>query len=433
MSYLYFITFRISMFFLLAYIGFFSNMKISRVKFILLFIFTFALSSLVDFSVIFYFNSGTNYIIATILNFAISLCFGIMVSEKKGWSPVFTGLCASDFILPGNIICYFVFKRTGDIFSSVIVQVFIQTVFLAFLIRFVSKYYKENEEDMAGWGSICLIPPLFYFSITFFSVWPMNIIDHPEALPGVVCIFILMAVTFTCGVIFYTRKGIKQKNDMNLVFLAEYSDRLRSESAKVNEMSSKIEEMNNATLTITSEILDLLEQKKYDDIKTIITAITTDSRILAKERLCSNNSMNSILVEAEEYAKRAGIGIDFNLNVPERLGTMEFDYAVVVERMLNYAMKYFRTLFIRKFTVSMYSSGGWLNAEMRARIREYDDISDGEQGTPENEMLKKKMHADIKNIFDVPEVNAFVKKYEVQRSIQIKMGVLGLEFNVRIN
>lgn len=434
MNLLYLFTFRVAMFFLLTYMGLFTRLKFSVAKTVLILSAVFAVTSAMDFIFIYYTKGGSFYLLSTLLTFLLLTGTELLISRKKSFHSVFTVLCATDFILPGNTVCYIIYNRTNDIFSSVLLQIVVQFVFLFFLVKFVSRYYKENDNDIIGWKSICLVPFLFYLSITCLSVWPMNLIEHSSAMPGVILLFALMVVTFTCGMRMYARKGMKQKQDMSLVFLAEYSDRIKNESAKVNEMSMKIEEMNSAMLTVTSEILNLLDNEHYDDIRTIISAIRSDSRLMVMERKCANNSINSVILEAEEYAKRSGVSITYNLNVPERLGSIEFEYAVVVERLLNLAIKSCCQFYTKQMTVSMYPSGAWMNIEMKAKVAELDSLNpeDKEESEKAEELIKK-ISESVDCSLSVPELSAFTKKHEVQTSVQVKMGVMISEFNVRIN
>ncbi|MCQ2240985.1 hypothetical protein [Treponema sp.] len=434
MSLLYFFSYRVAMIFLLAYIGLFTSLKFKTLKSVMILLASYIISSLVDVWGVFFSGGGLMYMIVTLVNFGLLAGTGQLVAREKGFQTIFTVLCASDFILPGNMTCYIVFNRTNDIFSSILLQVFVQSVILFFMVKFVSKYYKESERDIVGWGSICLVPLLFYMSITFLSVWPMSLIDYPAALPGVIMLFVLMVATFTCGIRMYARKGRKQKQDMSLVFLAEYSDRIKNESAKLNEMSSKIEELSCAMQSVTTEILDLLDNGRYDDIKALVTAIRSDSTVVTSERKCANNSINSIMMEAEDYATRSGVNVSFNLNVPEQLGAIEFEYAVVVERLMIHAIKGCSQFYSKELAVSMYPSGAWMNIEMKIKIAEYDALaSDNKEESLEMTKVMNKISENIDYSLGVPELDAFMKKYEVQHSIQFKMGMMISEFNVRIN
>lgn len=432
MNFLYLFSFRVAMFFLLAYMGLFTRLKYSVTRTVLILSASFAVTTVFDFIFIYHTSGGIFYLLSTLLTFLILTGTELLISRSKSFHSVFTVLCATDFILPGNIVCYIVFNRTNDIFSSILLQIAVQFVFLFFLVKFVSIYYKENDNDSIGWKSICLVPFLFYLSITCLTVWPMNLIEYPSAMPGVIILFALMFVTFTCGMRMYARRGMKQKQDMSLVFLAEYSDRIKNESAKENEISMKIEEMNSAMLAVTSEILNLLDNEHYDDIRTIISAIRSDSRLMVAERKCANTSINSVILEVEEYAKRAGVSIAYNLNVPERLGAIEFEYAVFVERLLNMAVKSCCQFYTKQLTVSMYPSGAWMNIEMKTRFPEIDSSNDNDKDDRSEELLKK-ISESVDCSLSVPELSAFTKKYEVQTSVQVKMGVIITEFNVRIN
>ncbi|WP_407397204.1 hypothetical protein [Treponema sp.] len=434
MNLLYFCSYRVAMIFLLAYISLFTRSKFGQLRTVLILAAAYIFTSITDVWGVFFSAGGRLYLVLTALTFACIVCVGQILSEKKGWRSVFTVLCGADFILPGNTICYIVYNHTKDIFSSILIQTMVQSVLLLVLVKTVAKEYKENEKETGGWAVLCLIPLLFFLATTWLSVWPMSLIDYPVAVPGVVLLFVLMVITFASAFKMYSRRGLKQKQDMSLVFLAEYSDRLKAESAKVNEMSCRIEEMSGAMLAVTSEILNLLDKGQYDDIRTLVSAIMSDSRLNMPERKCSNNAINSVVLEADEFAVKSGVKVNYNLNVPEHLGAIEFEYAVVVERLLHYAIRSCSQYYVKEMSVSMYLSGAWMNIEMRSR---YTDGNPEELERIEETDASKKIIKNINDTIDfnlsVPEIEAFIKKYEVQKSVQFKMGMMISEFNVRIN
>lgn len=78
------------------------------------------------------------------------------------------------------------------------------------------------------------------------------------------------------------------------------------------------------------------------------------------------------------------------------------------------------------FSVGSYSSGAWLNLEIKVRLA--DSVNE-----PDTPKLHKTIMKQVEKLFAVPEIDAFIQKYEVQRNVRFNMGMMISEFNVRIN
>lgn len=432
MQNLYFISYRLSMIFILAYIMLFSNMRYGWTKSILGAVICFVVSSALDYWCVFISAGGIMFFVTTVINFSIMAAVSLFLNKRRNFRAVFISLCGANYILPGNAVCYLIYQSTGDIFACVLAQCVVHAVLLFISSKVIAKDFRSTVEDVGGWGILCIVPLLFYCSISSLLIWPMNILDHKEAIPAVIFLFILMVFAFGVSVRLFAKKKNQQHNDMSLVFLAEYSDRLKSESIKVNQMADRLEEMNCAMQTMTTEVLDLLDKEKYEDIRTLVTALKSDSIEFNREKRCANNSINAVTLEVDEHAKRAGVEIIYNLNVPEYLGPSEFEYAVVVERILENAVKGCVNFDAKQLNVSMYPSGAWQNIEFKVKLSDnYNENVAADSS--ECKKLRDKILSDIDLSVDVPEISAFLKKYEVQRNIRFSMDYMISEFNVRIN
>ena len=145
-----------------------------------------------------------------------------------------------------------------------------------------------------------------------------------------------------------------------------------------------------------------------------------------QKKNCTNSSINSVTMEVENNAGRLGVNVNYKLNVPESLGPAEFEYAVVVERILQASLSGCLKLETKEMFVSMYSSGAWLNLEIKVRLA--DSVNE-----PDTPKLHKTIMKQVEKLFAVPEIDAFIQKYEVQRNVRFNMGMMISEFNVRIN
>ena len=431
MNLFFFVSYRISMFFLLVYLMFFTNLKFRRVKSIGICSLCFLISTLIDYVGIFCLEGNARFLGMTLSTFIVVQLTELFLSKTKTFRSVFIAFCGSDYTLPGGILSQFSYQYTGDIFASALVEIVAHVIILIISVKLIASQFKKSDDNDNGWEFLCLVPFIFYLAVTAFTVWPVNIIEDSKGLPGVLLLFILMILAFAASVRFTSKKHSKHFQDMNLVFLAEYSDRLRTESEKVNMMSSRMEEMSCAMQTVTSEIIELLDAGKYDDIRTIANTLKSDSRVTIEERICANRSLNAVILEVNQYAKRAGVEITYNMNVPESIGSVEFEYAVVCERLLENAVKGCSKIGARKMDVSMYTSGAWLNFEIKVKSENPSLIS--EENLLDVRKVQRIVIEKVESSLVVPELEAFLQKYGVRRNLRFQMGTMISEFNVRIN
>lgn len=426
MNLFYFLSYRLSTFFLILYVLYFSALRFSLVKSIGGCVLAYAATFAIDYVGSFRLTGGLLYIPVSLLNILVLSVMSCILDRKKNSHSIFTVFCAIDYTLPGNDICYAVYKHTEDLFSSLLAEGTFDFLILVLITKMISTNYKKMDDDAGGWGYLAVIPAVFYVAITSLTVWPMNMMEVPQAAPGIIALYVLMFLTFVASVNFFFSRKTKQRKDMNLVFLAEYSDRIKQESEKVNSIVARIEEMGCVMQTVSREINDLLDLRKYDDIRTISATLESEAIRLNQKKNCSNSSINSVTMEVENNAGRVGVKVNYKLNVPESLGPAEFEYAVVVERILQSSVSGCLNLDTKEMFVSMYPSGAWLNLEIKVRLA--DSVNE-----PDSPKLHRTIMKQIEKLFAVPEIDAFIQKYEVQRNVRFNMGMMISEFNVRIN
>lgn len=426
MNLFYFLSYRLSTIFLILYVLYFSTLRFPFVKSIVICAAAYVATLAVDYLGSFRLTGGLWYIPVSILNILFLSVMSCILDRKRNSHSIFTVFCAIDYTLPGNDICYAVYKFTEDLFSSLLAEGTFDFLVLVLITKMISSNYRKVDDDVGGWGYLAVIPAVFYVAMTSLTVWPMNVMEVPQAAPGIIFLYVLMFLAFVTSVNFFFSRKKKQTKDMNLVFLAEYSDRIKQESAKVNSIFARIEEMGCVMQTVSHEINDLLNLRKYDDIRTISATLESEAARLNQKKNCTNSSINSVTMEVENNAGRLGVNVNYKLNVPESLGPAEFEYAVVVERILQASLSGCLKLETKEMFVSMYSSGAWLNLEIKVRLA--DSVNE-----PDTPKLHKTIMKQVEKLFAVPEIDAFIQKYEVQRNVRFNMGMMISEFNVRIN
>ena len=79
----------------------------------------------------------------------------------------------------------------------------------------------------------------------------------------------------------------------------------------------------------------------------------------------------------------------------------------------------------------MYTSGAWLNFEIKVKSENPSLIS--EENLLDVRKVQRIVIEKVESSLVVPELEAFLQKYEVRRNLRFQMGTMISEFNVRIN
>ena len=196
MNLFFFVSYRISMFFLLVYLMFFTNLKFTRVKSIGICSLCFLISTLIDYVGIFCLEGNARFLGMTLSTFIVVQLTELFLSKTKTFRSVFIAFCGSDYTLPGGILSQFSYQYTGDIFASALVEIVAHVIILIISVKLIASQFKKSDDNDNGWGFLCLVPFIFYLAVTAFTVWPVNIIEDSKCLPGVLLLFILMILAF---------------------------------------------------------------------------------------------------------------------------------------------------------------------------------------------------------------------------------------------
>lgn len=201
-----------------------------------------------------------------------------------------------------------------------------------------SVYLNVQNHTKKGWYTSALIGVLFYIAITFFMSYPTLITKRPEYLPGFVLLLILMPTI-------YLHILNTLRNQQLIHEMAEQDNILK---LQVANMSQRMEEFHNADAKFRMErhnfrhlmttIASLIDNEKYDELRTLTTDYTDAIHETQVSRYCSNVIIDSVLSAYIQKAKDKNIVVTTQIALPDTLPVNERELAAVFANAIENAI-----------------------------------------------------------------------------------------------
>lgn len=386
------------MVFLLWFLYFFTQHRQKKYGRFLLISLCFLLTCVSDYMNFFNYQSVLFFLEWTFFSVTCVMSTALLLSKYRDFRGLFTGLLTTCFILPGKVFSLVAYSFTNDIISSIIVQLIINLIIRTTISKTMrSNIFHEQDENRLGWKSLCLLPLFFYASITMLTFWPLNILTTRTAIPGVISLVVLMVMVYLT-VVHSVAVSNKAAKDEHLQFLVSYSDRLRKEMSKIQTMYHDMEEMQAKVKNTSDEIIKNIEAGSYSKIRTLMEELSADSEDKKiNTKLCKNIPVNSVLIEFENFAKENNIIFSYDLNIPEELGGIDFDYSQILLAFLKKSSEFAMESTKRTVHLAMYYAGNSQVFEVSATLpllMEPDYYTNN-----------------FRNLLNQADVSMFIKKY----------------------
>ncbi len=237
---------RLSMFFGLVFMGFFTHRRFSKFKTVTILVCVFLLSSAIE---LFLYLDTALYkpLIVEPIGIALVIITSYIISRLNGFRPLFVALFAVTYVLMGASFYTMSVANGHSIFTSAGVLIIVNTIVLAISeVTFGRNLMRDLDTPGYRWRYMCIVPVCYFFTQIALNRWPQSIADHPEAMPGVVFLHITMIVTVIIMASFMSREN--EKNAM-------YAAMLRIGDKSENAYRSKI--VDNSALRLGFRLMIL--------------------------------------------------------------------------------------------------------------------------------------------------------------------------------
>lgn len=327
--------------FLMAFLCLFIPMRYSRTKTVVICLSACLGMLAFDFAKYIIFpQSKAAYVIATVIQIIIVQGTAFLISLTRDSKTLFTGMCASNYVLIGSLSGVIFFMFTGNIYMKAVVSVLVYMIILFFLSIKIRKIYLGFfEKDMGNWWGLCLIPALYYCSLIFLTSFPNPLEEIPYNIPGTIMLIITMLVSYV--IIFkyvdheMNRSEIYWQNNM----FQSYIRGLESlyESVKNSEQEIKI--LRHDMRHYTQMIHTLLETNNYSEIERVLQSITDVIDKTKIVKYCENIQVNCILSGLMQKAENLSVDVDADIRIPEDIPINDLELASVIANLLENAIE----------------------------------------------------------------------------------------------
>ncbi|MCI8281810.1 MAG: GHKL domain-containing protein [Lachnospiraceae bacterium] len=342
MNYFTAITYVISHIFLMLFIYLFILHRYSRITTILSCLFSFLAISILDgFKLIFFPESRLCYVIVTLLQITLTQSTAIFNSKYKSSQALFVGLSASSYVIAGAISAAIIKIYSESSILALIGSSAIHLGIILFLSKYLRKICLEFQEKSynKGWWELCLIPVFFYCSFSFIGFFPHTLYENPDNIPGTIFIAITMFVSYIVVLRYLNSEAKRSSIYWEHMLQQSYIQGLENRHYLVEQAEQNLKILHHDIRHYSKLIDSLLEQKKYDEIKSVNEHISHMADENKVEAYCANLLVNTILTNMMAKALSLDIKVILDARVPKELPVNDYELTLVVANLFENALQ----------------------------------------------------------------------------------------------
>ena len=335
-----FTQYRLSMIFLLVFLYLFMPHKYSNKATVIILGFSYLITTILEY-LEFYVSEGLFDILIVFGEIGVVQLTALIICQYKDFRALFTGITSSTYVLMGNIIYTATYIYTGNELLSQCIGIFIHTGILVLLVVYIRPGYLGEQRELKGyWGTLCIVPVLFYSIEFMLTSWPSNIYTTPtNAFPAFVTLLLMIVTYYLMIVLFYDNKS-KMLYAHNYEILQTYVSALKHEieatDLKKEEMAIYRHDVKHTNLLIES----LLAQGEVEAAIKVLHQQLNDIDALKTIDICQNTAINGILSSKINEAKIKQIKFNYQVDVPRVLpNSNELELAIVISNLIDNAIE----------------------------------------------------------------------------------------------
>lgn len=337
-----FISYRVSMFYMLLFIGFFQHRRTNKVVSILALLwvyistgaieyYTFVIQDLTQFNPILMYAEMMFYFIPILL-----------IGKYRDGRGTFVAVTAVDVMIMGNVTAQFIYLQKQSIFLAIGAKIIIHTALLVALIILMREtFWAYAARSKKNWWEMTAIAGLLFISVSQLINWPINIRMTPLVIMPVVTILILMSLF--CIIMMNLLRAhnqedrVRQDRDM----MESYARHVRRETELMIEKERDAAVMRHDLRHHNNLILSYLNAGEYDKIEELL--IQNNNRLEQTKgyRYCKNVAINGLLSRFEFSCEKRGVQFVCTANVADfgQDDMIEFEYAAALSNLVENAVE----------------------------------------------------------------------------------------------
>lgn len=264
----------------------------------------------------------------------------VYLSVFRDLRALFTGLCASNYVLPGVMIALYLERLTGWSALAIVLEVLLNAGIFWALVRFLRPGFLETlEENRGDWPVMCLLPFLCYVSAMGLDQAVSGSSRRVEALLMVVFFLatIFLGYTLLARMIARLRReqlAVKEREIMQAGIRA-----LKLEQNELQETGRKIAEHLHEQRQLVQMMQEMLREKNYDGMIRMLEQMEAMTEVHSPTRYTDNAPVNGVLVYYAADLKEKGIRFSVKMELPPQLPVDDWALAVVIGNLLDNAIR----------------------------------------------------------------------------------------------
>lgn len=263
----------------------------------------------------------------------------LLVSDYRDARGLFTGLSASNYVLPGTMTSLYLYVLTGMGAAVLILEIAINMLILGILTHSLLPAYREVQMEQKGrWPLLCLMPTFFYLIAIGLELVVRGSGRPVSALFTV--IFFQLSMYASYLLIFRMMQKLRQEQQAvkEREILKSGIRALRWEEKKLCEIEKEITEHIDRRRKLMERMRKQLIRQDYDGIRQVLAQMQEMTEVRQTERYCNNAPVNGIMTYYVSEAGQSGIPVSVRMDFPEELRVSDWELAVVVGNLMDNAL-----------------------------------------------------------------------------------------------
>lgn len=264
---------------------------------------------------------------------------GLLISDYRDMRGLFTGLSASNYVLPGVMTSLYLYVLTGWGMAVLIFELALNLLVLGILVYSLLPAYRELQmEQKTRWPMLCLMPTLFYLTALGLELAVRGSGRPVSALLTV--IFFLLSMYASYLLIFQMMQKLwqEQQSVKEREILKSGIRALRFEEKKLcmakKEIATHIEERRK----LMEQMHTQLKRQDYEGVRQIMAQMQGMTEVRQAECYCNNAPVNGVMIYYMSEAQQLGIAVSVRMDFPKELRVSDWELAVVIGNLMDNAV-----------------------------------------------------------------------------------------------
>ena len=338
-----FLEYRISMLFMLSYMWAFLSLKYNRLKSILVTAGSLFITDMIERMLLLEDLSAEYRVFLLLLEIVAVQMTAVILSSYRDMRAVFTGITASTYVLPGNIL----YMGIAAFFGSKVpvwllaVPAGVHLLILILMICLLrKKYLEEMEKSSRLWNELWVIPAMFYAITYMLTMWSDSFFAKWQNWAAIFMLLILMEMIF----VFIIRmiSGIHDEEELRngREILEIYAAGLEGQTEELRNMEENFRILRHDNKYRYQTIRNCLDAGELDKVKELLDQTEADFRTVSKRRFCSSIVIDGAVAVYYDRAEAQNVEFQAEIQMPEKTDKLnEFEFATVIMNLLDNAIR----------------------------------------------------------------------------------------------